>query len=75
MRVKEGAAEGDEEVGADAGGLGFPLALDANDGAEDAGHEEALDGVVADDDLLEVAEVEGKGEEGGRGCGQVDHVG
>ena len=60
-RVKKGAAEAEEHVGADAGGLVTPLALEADDAAEETGHQETLDGSGGEDHLVEFAEVEVRG--------------
>ena len=68
---EEGAAEAEEHVGAEAGCLVAPLALEADETAAEAGHEEALDGAAREQKLVERAEVVGRQKNGVHGFAMV----
>ncbi len=52
-------AHADHHVGAQAGGLVAPLALEADDSAHAAGHQQACDRALGDEHLVKRAEVDG----------------
>ena len=60
---EESASHTNQQIGAYTGGLGFPLALDADHASESARKQEALDCLIADEILLQVAKVEWRGKD------------